>query len=210
MPRKSDIKNFYKDFNMELFDGKNGQQLFECLQEKCEEYNINNEKLGGKVRFETTTEKCDKGTDTVTVCIAIVTPLMRRVHQYIRNSGELMFMDSTSNLEEHNLRYFMIRTHSAARALLLAALVTSDEKEPTLTTALSLVKGCLPEDAIFGRGREKGPMIGIAEHNDEERKPLTHSWPETQLLLCLFYVLQAIWRWLYDKHHNIRKNTDRQ
>ena len=78
---------------------------------------------------------------------------MRRA-QYTKSSGELIFMDSTSNLEEHNLRYLMICTHSATGALLLTAFVTSDEKESTLTTALSLVKECL-----FGRGREKGPII---------------------------------------------------
>ena len=105
---------------MELFSRKNGQELFEhtCKKNAKSKYNINNEKLGNKIRFQTTTEKCDKGTDTVTVCIAIVTLLMRRP-QYAKRSGELIFMESSSNLEEHNLRYFMICTHPAAGALLL-------------------------------------------------------------------------------------------
>ena len=40
----------------------------------------------------------------------LVTPLMHRVHQQIVDSGELVHVDSSSNMEEHNLRVFFMMT----------------------------------------------------------------------------------------------------
>ena len=77
--------------------------------------------------------------------------MMSRVHQYVKHSGELSFMDSTSNTEEHNLRFFMICTNSVAGGLPLAILITTDEKKETLKSALCLVKECLPDWAFLQR-----------------------------------------------------------
>lgn len=38
-----------------------------------------------------------------------------------------------------------------------------------------------------------------------ERSALQDIFPEARLLLCTFHVCQALWRWLWDKEHNIDK-----
>ena len=67
-------------------------------------------------------------------------------------AGELVFIDSTSNLEGHNLRFFLLCTHSVAGALPLGVMVTSDEKQSTIAKAVNMLCGILPVDAFFGRG----------------------------------------------------------
>ncbi len=57
------------------------------------------------------------GGDNTPLIIAIVTPLMRRIHKYVRQSGELVFVDSTSNTEEHYLKVFLLCTANVAGAL---------------------------------------------------------------------------------------------
>lgn len=76
----------------------------------------------------------------------------------VRESGELVFIDSTSNLEEHNLRFFLLCTHSVVGALPLGIMITSDEKECTIAEALDMLCGILPVNAFFNRGCE-GSLI---------------------------------------------------
>ena len=64
-------------------------------------------------------------------------------------SGELAFLDSSSNMEEHNLRVFVFCTHSVAGALPLGILITSDERTTTLVSGFALLRDCLPADASF-------------------------------------------------------------
>ena len=49
--------------------------------------------------------------------LIVVTPLMKRVHQMVPNAKDLVFIDSSSNMEEFNLRVFIIVTHSVCGAL---------------------------------------------------------------------------------------------
>ena len=49
----------------------------------------------------------------------------------VTNTKDLVFVDSSSNMEEFNLRVFMIVTHSACGVLPLGIIVTSDEQGGT-------------------------------------------------------------------------------
>ncbi len=134
---------------------------------------------------------------------------MRRVHGHVVHSVELAFMDSTGNLDEMNSRFFLLCTHSPAGALPLTIFITSNEKKSTIKAALDLLKECLPENAFYNRGKDIGPLVIITDNCSSERVPLHSVWPKTTVLLCMFHVLKAIWKWLYDKKNNITM-TDRQ
>ena len=43
----------------------------------------------------------------------------------------------------------------------------------------------------------------MTDNCNEERNALTATWPMCILLLCVFHVLQQLWKWLYEKNHNI-------
>ena len=99
----------------------------------------------------------------------------------------------------------MICTLSVAGGLPLAIFLTSDEREETLKNALCLVKECPPDWAIYNRGKDIGPELIITDHNEEEKSAINHMWPTCTLLLCLFHLLPAVWKWLFDKENYIEK-----
>ena len=115
-------------------------------------------------------------------------------------SKDLAFIDSSSNMEEYNLRVFLIVTHSACGALPLAIFVTSDEKEQTLKDALKLLKSCLPDYAFYGA---QFPKVVMTDNCYELRSSLSDVWPGAVSLLCIFHVLQQVWRWLHEKKNAI-------
>ena len=94
-------------------------------------------------------------------------------------------------------------THSVTGALPLGIIITSDEKTQTLIDALSLFKSSLPDYAFFGSSSDIGPKVIMTDNCLELRDSLHHTWPHATLTLCIFHILQQIWRWLYDKNHGI-------
>ena len=80
----------------------------------------------------------------------------------------------------------------------------SDEREETLTKAFEMLNSILPEGAFFNAA---GPAILMTDNCDELRRNLHRSWPNATLLLCIFHVLQQVWRWLYERQHGISKEV---
>ena len=115
-------------------------------------------------------------------------------------------MDSTSKLEEHNLRFFLVCTHSVAGALPLGIMLTSDEKEATMHKALDMLCNILPAGAFYSRGASCGPQVVMTDNCTELRQVIREKWSSTTLLLCVFHILQQVWRRLYDKKHGISPN----
>ena len=80
------------------------------------------------------------GGDGIPLIISVVTPLMKRVHKEVSQSGELVFVDATSNTDEHNLKVFLLCTHNVSGALPCGLVITSDEKESTMKQAFKMLK----------------------------------------------------------------------
>jgi len=135
--------------------------------------------------------------------LVIITPLMKRVHEKVRSSGEMVFFDSSGGMEEYNLRVFVMVTHSFVGALPLGIVVTSDETTDTLTRALEMFSSSLPDFAFYGKGALNGPGVIMTDNCDELKDALHATWPRSRLLLCIFHLMQQVWRWLFDKKHGI-------
>lgn len=73
-------------------------------------------------------------------------------------------------------------------------------------TGFCLVKNCLGPDAFFGKG---APDCFMTDNCDAERNALRSTWPTARSFLCIFHVLQQVWRWLLDGKHGVHKD-DRQ
>ena len=100
-------------------------------------------------------------------------------------------MDSSSNMEEHNLRVSILCTHSIAGAFPLGIMICSDERTTTLVKGINFLKNCFPDDAFYGRGREVGPGVIMTDNSDELREALNLVWPSTKLILCIFHKFGA-------------------
>ena len=140
--------------------------------------------------------------------VAICTPLMCRIHQYIQQSSEMVFCDSTSTLDRFNSSLFVLSTSHCAGGLPLAVMITSDEQEETIQQGLKMVKQVLPAEAFYSIGAKRGSAIIMTDDSSAERNALQHVWPDTRLLLCIFHFLQSKCTWLHNSKNCIA-NTDR-
>lgn len=109
-------------------------------------------------------------------------------------------------MEEHNLRIFLLCTHSVAGALPLGIIITSDEQLETLIQALRMFKDMLPPHSFFGSAE---PDVFMSDNCSELREALHEVFPTSKLLLCTFHILQQVWRWLFEKKHEVNED-DRQ
>lgn len=146
--------------------------------------------------------------DSKNIIIALCSPLMRRVHSMIPESAEMVFVDSSGNCDRTNSRVFLLLTHSAIGGLPLGVMITSSESQSVITAGLQLLKSILPEDAFFRRG-DLGPQVAMTDDCQALRQALSESYPHTHPILCVFHILQAMWRWLWDAHNAVPK-SDRQ
>ena len=64
---------------------------------------------------------------------------------------------------------------------------------------MGLLKDCIPDNAFYGKGKDAGPKIFLTDNNNEEREALSCTWESSVLLLCIFHVMEAIWRGLCEK-----------
>ena len=54
----------------------------------------------------------------------------------------MVFVDATSNTEEHNLKVFLMCTNNVSGVLPLGILITSDEQERTLKQGFAMLRSC--------------------------------------------------------------------
>ena len=69
------------------------------------------------------------------IVIAICTPFMKRVHEMVQQSSELVFIDSSGNVDRLSLRVFLLMTYSPAGGLPLGAVITTNHSHCSCTTA---------------------------------------------------------------------------
>ncbi|KAK3911144.1 Merlin [Frankliniella fusca] len=135
--------------------------------------------------------------------VALCTPLMQRTHELLPSSGEMIYVDSSGNMDALNCRVFPVMTHSVAGALPLGIMIVSSESEEVLAVAVNILKSILPPKAFYGRGAAVGPKIAMTDDCPNERNAIRSAFPGIILLLCLFHVLQAFWRYLWNREHNV-------
>ncbi|KAL2096943.1 hypothetical protein ACEWY4_006150 [Coilia grayii] len=184
---------YYKIFR-ESYGAKGGEEMFMDLQSRLEQYN---EEQG---------EVCSKmaRTEEGQLIVAICTPLMKRVHAQVQQSGEMAFIDSTGNCDRQNHRLFLLLTDCSAGRLPLGVLVTTSESQQTISAALHLLTSILPREAFFGR-QETGPQVIMTDDCLALRNSLRALYPDSTCVLCIFHLAQAMWRWLWSSHHGVPK-----
>ncbi|XP_064117882.1 LOW QUALITY PROTEIN: uncharacterized protein LOC135223348 [Macrobrachium nipponense] len=139
-------------------------------------------------------------------CVVLVTPFMKRVHEHLREASEVVFVDATGICRGDQLNTAIIPFICAgpAGAVPLAVLFTSCQDQVTLTRGFGMIKEMLGECAFYGRG---APQSFMTDNCEAERKSLAATWPTANRFLCIFHLLQQVWRWLLDSKHRIQKDN---
>lgn len=149
--------------------------------------------------------------DNNTPIIVLCTPLMKcvHVHRLVKHTAEMVFVDAGGNMDRQNLHVFMLMTHSPAGALPIGVLILPNEQCATIVSALQLYLSLLDDQCFGGRG-VIGPLLFMTDDSSAERNALQVVFPEAVLLLCVFHILQAYWRFLWDSKTNIVKESRRK
>jgi hypothetical protein len=139
------------------------------------------------------------------VAVAVCTPLMRRAHRLISHSSEIVFMDSSGNMDRQNLRVFLLLTHAVSGGVPLGVLILNSEQTACISMGLDLYNSLLPSTCYGGRGVQ-GPVLFMTDDCAALRSALRAVYPRATLLLCLFHILQAFWRFLWNAKNGVRKD----
>ncbi|POG80618.1 hypothetical protein GLOIN_2v252347 [Rhizophagus irregularis DAOM 181602=DAOM 197198] len=185
------VAKIFQQYRESALGSRNSKPMFERLKQIVEDYDDS-----GQGRAVLQEYNASSGSVFI---LCIVTNLMSRVHEKIRQSEEICYMDASAAFDPLNTSITLLYSSCAVGALPLGVLFTSDELEITLE------KTILPSHAFYGRGAEVGPIVFLTDDSSAERNSLELCWPQGIRLLCTFHVLQAFWRWLHDSKHHIKK-----
>ena len=194
MPDYKWVFNFHSIFMQKSFGKINSPEAFEKALNKVKDYN---EKNGDTLCV---IEQIDGET-----IVAVCDMLSRRVHKLLPQAGDIVYVDATSNLDRQDSKLIKFMTCSPAGGLPLGFIITRSESEVTLTAAFRKLKEVFPDYGFYGRGKEKGPILFMTDDADAEINALLNVWPDAKLLLCAWHVLNAVWRWLWEGNHQIKK-----
>ena len=197
-PNPQDVYRLYGKWRLGSYGNDNGKVLFEKLQQAVDTYNSENDDGGGGTgkavlqwydagqgqASETsdsdgedlepqTKKKKITSANSTPMILAICTPIMRRAHQYVQQSRDVVFIDATSSFDSENTSMFILSTVTPGGAIPLGVIVTSDEQKETITEGLTSLASILPDNAFFGEGSQIGPSLVMIDDSSAERNTLT-------------------------------------
>lgn len=171
-PDATYFQNLYQQHFKLQFGEKTGELSVSKLIEFAENYN--RETPDGKIAWER---------DGDDVLIAGCTPLMKRTHELFIEAGDVNFVDSTGNFESSGARVFFFICPTAAGGFPLGFGIAPCETADTVEKLFRLLQKCLPDNAFFGRGPERGPAVFLIDGSLSERQALERVWPKPNTLI---------------------------
>ncbi len=105
-PLPQDVYYLHQKWRSEKHGKENGEGMFTQLKHMIEDYNKEHGECGGRAFLQQyehkTTDPARQQAASPPLVLAVCTPLMSRAHQLVRQSGELVYCDSTSSLDRYN------------------------------------------------------------------------------------------------------------
>ena len=119
--------------------------------------------------------------------IAVCIPLMELVHSYNSLSKDISFIDASGSMGRFGYQVINVISHSKIEG--------SSEHE--IEEGFMLWKSIFPNNAFYGL-EEKGPITVKTDNALAERNAVNQVFPECDMALSTFHVLQALWRFLWE------------
>ncbi|XP_076036776.1 uncharacterized protein LOC143022436 [Oratosquilla oratoria] len=130
----------------------------------------------------------------------LVTDFMYRIHKEMQSACEVVFVDTTSHVDKTNCSLTILVCSSAAGGLPLGVILSSTQTKEDYLRGFTLLQAMLGDVAFNGKLH---PECFITDDSDAERGALHEVWPQSKLFLCVFHVLQAAWRWLWNSRNKV-------
>lgn len=132
--------------------------------------------------------------------IVLISPLMKRVFRD-HLADEMVFIDSSGSCDQSNTCVTFIFVATKIGAIPLCVVFHKSESELNYMLAF-----CAAKESLFNEcGLTLNPKLIMTDDSIAERNARKAVFPDSTLLLCAFHVTQAVWRWLWDSAHKVKK-----
>lgn len=136
--------------------------------------------------------------------VFIATALMQRAHT-IPDSKKTVFIDSTSSCDASNNSITIISAACPAGGIPLGVLISENQKTETFVAGFNALRRSIQNSYC----KQGYPDVIITDNCTAEINAINEVWPESQHFLCIFHVLQYVWRWLHDSKNGIPQDHQR-
>lgn len=195
LPDRYRVRYWYSQEFTKAYGTCNEDDMIQRLIQQGKDYDENFGEGGNCVKVEVHENQ---------IIVVILTPLMKRYHT-TKEAADIVGIDSGRSYDRHNVAIWHITTKSYTMSVPLGLMITTSESAAILTKALEIYKSMLPSESFGGKGRDIGPEIVMRDDSAAENAAISQVWPNTKQLQCIFHVLQAVWRWLWDSDNQIAK-----
>jgi len=100
-------------------------------------------------------------------------------------SGEVLFIDSSGNVDRYGFKVFFIYTNSCTGGMLVGSLIVTSEATSIIVKGLKLWKKMLSPESLGRRG-QIGPRIFMTHDSLAERNALREVFPQTTFYFVFF------------------------
>lgn len=116
-------------------------------------------------------------------------------------ADEMVFMDTSGSCDQTNACVTFIFAATKIGPLPIVVILHTSQSQEIYTHSFQCAKDYLEETCqkVFQ------PKIVMTDDSSAERNALRTVFPNSTLLLCIFHVNQALWRWLWQSDHEVIK-----
>ncbi len=132
--------------------------------------------------------------------------MMKRAHK-LPCTEDIIFVDTTSSCDAESHAVTFLLAPCSAGAVPVGIIISRGQGEEAYTQGFTLLRECLHQSGFNLSG---SPKLFLTDNSEAEIKALKKTWPQSNNLLCIFHVGQAVWRWLWDGKNAIPKEHRRQ
>jgi hypothetical protein len=193
-PTMRQIRYRFSMFDQQRFGERNGAALWDHIAAFGDSYNSSNKGNGGRMLFHLPDQHAEE------FLIAISTPVMTRVRQGFPEDCLLSFVDSTGSVDCQSLTVTFVMAVTCVGALPIGVIIAGEKTQRAYTKGFTLLRE-LTED--IDASSAWNPSVGMPDNDCAIRGGLQSAFPRLRLLLCVFHVLQQVWRHLVSRSSGI-------
>ncbi|KAJ8931471.1 hypothetical protein NQ314_015609 [Rhamnusium bicolor] len=183
-PTERQIKYLYDKWRLSQYGSREENSMIEILKNKM------------PVLKESGVDLVIKENPFIAV---IITPIMRRA--FIQNmADEMVYVDSSGSCDQTSTCVTFLFTSNKTGAIPVACVLHTAQTEANYTLAFAVVI-----EAIEVHNKKFSPRVFMTDDSEAERNALATVFPNSVLLLCTFHLCQALWRYLWETDHNVKK-----
>nr|XP_027234725.1 uncharacterized protein LOC113826051 isoform X2 [Penaeus vannamei] len=132
----------------------------------------------------------------------LITDFMRRVHKEFKEAGDVVFVDTTCHVNEMNTAVTSLLCAGPAGAAPLGVIFTSSQEEGSYRAGFYMLKKALGKAAFYG---QEHPHCFRTSTIKSKQKALRAIWPESEVFISNYCVLQQVWQCLCNEYYEVKK-----